>query len=364
MPRGRRARQACLPHRDPVEQNDLGRLGEHRVPQLLGIAVDIAHVVGVDPAAAIRAGADIVEISDDLVALILLEKLVGDLRVARLGAGVDRVEHAGFAFEVVAQPLEVLVPIGIFDDHPDAGIDRARRLEHQVLRRFAHRIEPILRPAPRAFGGDVGVALARIEEEVVENHLVEVTRGALDRLPAFGAVGRALVVEGTELAALPALGQRDAARDDHTLALEKRFGGSDFPRRWRIRRRDRLRDRPCRNGSAPSRARTHARAAPDRRAAWSSRRRHRSPHGNSGSDRHVALIGRRRGRERAPAQNSGGEHRGAKPRHAVSPIRFAAQSGKPAGPSPRRELDRRQVERERHGACQHERLRDRGHVRS
>jgi len=46
-----------------------------------------------------------------------------------------------------------------------------------------------LRPAPRAFGRDVGVALAGIEEEIVEDDFVEMLGGKFGSLPAFLAVG-------------------------------------------------------------------------------------------------------------------------------------------------------------------------------
>ena len=43
-----------------VEQSDLGGLGEQRIPQLLGVAVDVTQAVGVHPAAAIAHRADII----------------------------------------------------------------------------------------------------------------------------------------------------------------------------------------------------------------------------------------------------------------------------------------------------------------
>jgi hypothetical protein len=46
----------------------LRRLGEHRVPKLLGIAVNIPGAERVHPAAAVAARRDVVEVADDLVA--------------------------------------------------------------------------------------------------------------------------------------------------------------------------------------------------------------------------------------------------------------------------------------------------------
>jgi len=67
----------------PIEQRDLARLGEQRVPQLLSITIDIRDAVGIDPATAIAARADVVEIADDTVAFILLQQLVGEQRMVK-----------------------------------------------------------------------------------------------------------------------------------------------------------------------------------------------------------------------------------------------------------------------------------------
>ena len=92
LPGGALARDGGLEQCAPVEQHDLPRLGEHRVPELLGVAVDVVDAEGVDPAAAVAARLDVLEVAEDLVALVLLEELVGDVRVAGLRAGVDAVE--------------------------------------------------------------------------------------------------------------------------------------------------------------------------------------------------------------------------------------------------------------------------------
>ena len=81
------------------------------------------------------------------------------------------------------------------------GLSALRRAEHQIAARLAHLGEPVVGPAALALGGDVGVALRRVEEEVVEDHLVEMARDQPHRAFAFGAVGGVLVIEGAELAA-------------------------------------------------------------------------------------------------------------------------------------------------------------------
>ena len=163
---------------------------------------------------------DIVEIADDLVALILLEQLIGDFGIAGLGAGIDAVEHARLAVEIVAQALEMLVPVRIFDDHPDVRVHGAGRAEDELLADLAHLVEPILGPATGAAGGDVGVALRGVEEEIVEDHLVEMMGDQADGALAFGAVGGAFIIERAELAALAAGGEGDPARSLDAVRLE------------------------------------------------------------------------------------------------------------------------------------------------
>src|SRR5206468_2966643 len=95
--------------------------------------------------------------------------------------------------------------------------------------------EPVLGPAARAAGGNVGVALRGVEEEIVEDHLVEMACDEADGALAFGAVGRILIVERAELAALAAGGKRDPARSLDAPRLEPGFdplqllvGGEDM----------------------------------------------------------------------------------------------------------------------------------------
>ncbi len=160
------------------------------------------------------------EVAIDPVALVLLQQLVGDLRIAGLRAGVDGVEGLGLLIQVEAQPLEVFEPVRVFDDHPDLGIGLARRSQHQVPRRRPHGVQPVLGPAARALGGDVGVALGVEEEEVVQDHFVEVPGREPDRPFAFGPVGRVLVVEDGELAVLVARREGDATGDGDSPGRE------------------------------------------------------------------------------------------------------------------------------------------------
>ncbi len=159
----------------------------------------------------------------------MLEQLVGDHRIARFGAGVDRIEHVGFVGEVVAEPVKMLVPIGVFDDDLDTRIFLVRRAEHEVARSLAHFPHAIVGPAAIALGRDVGVGLHRVEEEVVEDHLVEMARDQAHRAFAFGAVGRVLIVERAELPAGPAARrERDPARGLDALRLELALDGLEL----------------------------------------------------------------------------------------------------------------------------------------
>ena len=112
---------------------------------------------GVNPAAAVAPGRDVLKIAEDLVALVLLEKLVGQDRIARFRAGVDAVEEARLLVEVESKALEVLVPVGKLDGDLDLGVHRPCRLEEEVIRGLVHQIEAELRPRAAALGGDVGV---------------------------------------------------------------------------------------------------------------------------------------------------------------------------------------------------------------
>src|ERR1700751_5839276 len=76
-----------------LKQDHLWRLCKHRVPELLGIPIDIAAVVDVDPSATVSARSDVVKIAHDFITLILLKVLIVIYRIACLGASVDAIEH-------------------------------------------------------------------------------------------------------------------------------------------------------------------------------------------------------------------------------------------------------------------------------
>src|SRR6185369_8427762 len=136
---------------------------------------------------------------------------------------VDGVEELRLLGEVVPESVEMLVPVGIFDDDADAWVLLPCRAEHEVPARLAHPVDAIVGPAAIAPGGDVGVGLRGVEEEVVEDHFVEVACDQPDSALAFGAVGWVLIIEGTELPARAARRERDPARGLDASRLELAF---------------------------------------------------------------------------------------------------------------------------------------------
>ncbi len=138
--------------------------------------------------------------------------------IAGLRAGVDAVEDSWFAIEVVAVGLEVLVPVGKFDDELDLGVDGFGGADDEVARGIVHHAQAEVAPALVALGGDVGGGLGVVEEEVVENDLVEVARGELGNLLDECALGGIGVAEGDELAGLDLLRLLEAADTARVVA--------------------------------------------------------------------------------------------------------------------------------------------------
>jgi hypothetical protein len=124
----------------------------------------------------------------NLVALVLLQMLIVNHRIASLRAGVDAVEDLRLLVQIVAVGLEVLVPVGELDDHLHLGIDGPRRAHHQVARHLVHQPQPEGGPTGIALGGDVGVRLGVVKEEIVEDDLVEVPRRHFGDVLHIGAI--------------------------------------------------------------------------------------------------------------------------------------------------------------------------------
>ena len=207
-----RSAVGCLPGRvdgADVEDRDFGRLGEQRQPQLLLEPVGQVHPALIHPAAAVAAGLQVLEVADDGEAVVLLQVLV-PAGIAGFRARVDPVEDAGLGFQVEAEALEVVVPVGVLDDDFHLRVDGFGWPEHERARGFVHLRQAELGPRALALGGDVGVGLAVGEEEVVQDELVEIAGRELHDLLHQGPVFRIGVAEGLELIAL-ADGGGDAA---------------------------------------------------------------------------------------------------------------------------------------------------------
>ena len=143
--------------------------------QLLGIAVH-AHVdaSGVDPSATIATRSDVVEVAHDVVAQVVLQVL-SRTGVAGLGARPEAVEVERFLFEVEAQPVEVVVPVGVFDDDLHLRVHGLRRVHHQLATGVGHETESVFCPTFCAFGGYLIVIFQVDEEKVVEDDVIKKT---------------------------------------------------------------------------------------------------------------------------------------------------------------------------------------------
>ena len=142
------------------------------------------------PSPFVAARLDVLEEADDLVALVLLEVLVGDDRVGwRLGAGVDPVKDLWLLVQVEAEALKMVVPVRELYDHLDLGIHVLCRLHDQVGARLIHELQPEVRPRLGALRSDVGIGLRVVEEEIVQDELVEMPRRQLGGLLHEFAVG-------------------------------------------------------------------------------------------------------------------------------------------------------------------------------
>ena len=206
--------------RGEAEERQLARLPEERERELLGVAVERAARVGVDPAAAVAARLDVLEVALDRVALVLLQVLLCEDGVARLVAGVDPVEDARLGLEVEASVGEVLVPVRVLDHDLDLRVRLPGRPDDHVLRGLLHQREAEVAPAARPLRLDAALALAGREEEVVEDQLVEERGREAHHLLEVPAVLGVRVAERLELPALVEHG-RDPAGGPDTTALEE-----------------------------------------------------------------------------------------------------------------------------------------------
>ena len=115
----------------------------------------------------------------------------------------------------------MLVPVRVFDDHLDLGIHGLGGADDEVPADIVHQREAEIRPAPVALCRDVGVPFRGDEGEVVEDELVEMTRGQLGDVLREGPVLGIGVAKGAPDGVAGLVGVRDPARDPDAVIYEK-----------------------------------------------------------------------------------------------------------------------------------------------
>src|SRR5580704_12709664 len=203
-----------------VEQCHLAGLAEDSKPELFGIAVNVSDIEGIDPAAPVAPGGNLVEVAHDGVAFVLLKVLIGLDGIAGLGAGIDSIKNLRLLSEIITVALEVLIPVGKLDHDLELGIDGLGGTHDEVARDFVHGLEAEVGPTLVALGSDVGGLLGVGEEEVVENDFVKESGGHLRDMLHVSPVFGLGVSEGGELA-IVVVGKTDGAGDLDALRGEE-----------------------------------------------------------------------------------------------------------------------------------------------
>ena len=109
-------------------------------------------------------------------------------RVACFCTGPYTVEELRSTFQVKAQSLEMVVPVGVLDDDLHFRVYLLGGLQNQFRTGFGHEVYAVLGPALFPFSLDFDVGLAACEEEVVENEIIEMLCCMLCYLAYFLAV--------------------------------------------------------------------------------------------------------------------------------------------------------------------------------
>ena len=141
-------------------------------------------------------------------------------RVARLGACPEAVEVEGLLLQVEAQSVEVVVPIGVFDDDLHLRVDGLGRVDHQLASGIGHQAQAVFGPASGAFCRNLVVVLQVDEEEVVEDEVVEEPGGIFRHLAHLLALVFACIAVGLEVGGFRT-GVGDAAAHLQALGEEK-----------------------------------------------------------------------------------------------------------------------------------------------
>ena len=182
-----------------VPEDDLGCLGKHREVYLFSIAVH-AHVntTGIHPSASVLSGSDIVEVTHHIITEIVLQML-STSGIARFGTCPESVKINGFFLQVETETVEMIVPVGVFDDDFHLGIHLLCRSYHQFLAGISHQAQAVVCPTLTAFGGNLIIVLDVDEEEIVENEIVKMLRRVFSDFPDFLTVGRTRITVSLEI---------------------------------------------------------------------------------------------------------------------------------------------------------------------
>ena len=184
------------------KQHHVTRFGDSRQMQLLRIAVHThLDTTCIYPSTTIITRTQILKIADDIIAQIILQML-GTAWITRLSTCPDAIKDLGSILQIKAEPLEMVIPVGVFDDHLHLRIHSFRRTYHQIPCSIIHQLQTILRPGLITFGFNLNRTLTTGEEKVVEQELIEMPRCRLGNLLYHLPMFRIRVAERLKLIAL------------------------------------------------------------------------------------------------------------------------------------------------------------------
>ncbi len=69
--------------------------------------------------------------------------------------------------------MEMIIPVGVFDDHFHLRVDSLCRIHHQFTSSLRHEFEPVFRPTLITLRRYLIIIFQVDEEEVIQNEIVE-----------------------------------------------------------------------------------------------------------------------------------------------------------------------------------------------
>ena len=189
-------------HLHVIKHRHFRRFGKKRQPQLLYIPVSRIGSIGIDPAASVSSGNNVLKISDNEITLVLLKMLIRHHTVAGFGSCVDPIKNLRPPFQVKAQSLKMFVPVGVFDDNLDLWICGLGRSDNECSGRFFQQVHSELRPAPISFGTNAVLTLAVCEVEIIQYQFVKMPGCHFNDLFQFFAVFFIRITIGLKIVSL------------------------------------------------------------------------------------------------------------------------------------------------------------------